>query len=116
VHAPIGLIAGAVEHKLFVGSLNRQALEKEIEEIFSPYGRVDDVYIMRDEQKQSRGCAFIKYPQREMAQAAINALNGLYTMPGCDQPLAVRFADPKRPKGVDARCVLHHVHSLLLGK
>ncbi|KAH8959358.1 hypothetical protein BDL97_06G074200 [Sphagnum fallax] len=93
---------GAVEHKLFVGSLNRQALEKEIEEIFSPYGRVDDVYIMRDEQKQSRGCAFIKYPQREMAQAAINALNGLYTMPGCDQPLAVRFADPKRPKGVDA--------------
>ncbi|KAH8959343.1 hypothetical protein BDL97_06G074200 [Sphagnum fallax] len=94
---------GAVEHKLFVGSLNRQALEKEIEEIFSPYGRVDDVYIMRDEQKQSRGCAFIKYPQREMAQAAINALNGLYTMPGCDQPLAVRFADPKRPKGVDAR-------------
>ncbi|CAM6032573.1 unnamed protein product [Sphagnum compactum] len=94
---------GAVEHKLFVGSLNKQALEKEIEEIFSPYGRVDDVYIMRDEQKQSRGCAFIKYPQREMAQAAINALNGNYTMPGCDQPLAVRFADPKRPKGVDAR-------------
>jgi hypothetical protein len=27
------------------------------------------------------GCAFIKYPQREMAQAAINALNGNYTMP-----------------------------------
>jgi hypothetical protein len=27
------------------------------------------------------GCAFIKYPQREMAQAAINALNGTYTMP-----------------------------------
>jgi hypothetical protein len=49
------------------------------------------------------GCAFIKYPQREMAQAAINALNGNYTMPGFDQPLAVRFADPKRPKGVDAR-------------
>jgi hypothetical protein len=24
-------------------------------QIFSPYGRVDDVYIMRDEQKQSRG-------------------------------------------------------------
>jgi RNA recognition motif-containing protein len=51
-------VAGAVEHKLFVGSLNKQALEKEIEEIFSPYGRVDDVYIMRDEQKQSRGLYF----------------------------------------------------------
>jgi RNA recognition motif-containing protein len=76
---------------------------------------VDDVYIMRDEQKQSRGCAFIKYPLREMAQAAINALNGNYTMPGCDQPLAVRFADPKRPKGVDARCVLNCTCVLLFG-
>ncbi|KAL3679106.1 hypothetical protein R1sor_022062 [Riccia sorocarpa] len=94
---------GAVEHKLFVGSLNKQATEKEIQELFAPYGRVDDVYIMRDEQKQSRGCAFIKYPTREMATAAINALNGVYVMPGCDQPLAVRFADPKRPKGGDTR-------------
>ncbi|XP_024392960.1 flowering time control protein FCA isoform X1 [Physcomitrium patens] len=94
---------GAVEHKLFVGSLNKQASEKEIEELFIPYGRVDDVYIMRDEQKQSRGCAFIKYSQRDHAQAAINALNGVHIMQGCDQPLAVRFADPKRPKGGDAR-------------
>ncbi len=27
------LVLGAVEHKLFVGSLNKQALEKEIEEV-----------------------------------------------------------------------------------
>ncbi|KAI8018555.1 Flowering time control protein FCA [Camellia lanceoleosa] len=47
--------AGAVEYKLFVGSLNKQATEKEVEEIFSPYGRVEDVYLMRDEMKQSRG-------------------------------------------------------------
>ncbi|KAJ7530873.1 hypothetical protein O6H91_14G022900 [Diphasiastrum complanatum] len=94
---------GAVEHKLFVGCLNRQASEKEIEEIFSPYGRVDDVYIMKDELKQSRGCAFVKYPSREMATAAINALNGTYIMRGCDQPLAVRYADPKRTKIGDTR-------------
>ncbi|KAH9304155.1 hypothetical protein KI387_008559, partial [Taxus chinensis] len=92
-----------VEYKLFVGSLNKQASEKEIEEIFAPYGRVDDVYIMRDEQKQSRGCAFVKYPSREMAMAAMNGLSGKYTMKGCDQPLTVRFADPKRPKLGDTR-------------
>ncbi|KAI7980105.1 Flowering time control protein FCA [Camellia lanceoleosa] len=46
--------AGAVEYKLFVGSLNKQATEKEVEEFFSPYGRVEDVYLMRDEMKQSR--------------------------------------------------------------
>ncbi|CAA0829418.1 Unknown protein [Striga hermonthica] len=94
---------GATEFKLFVGSLNKQATVKEVEEIFSPYGRVEDVYLMRDEMKQSRGCGFVKFSQRDMAQAAINALNGTYTMRGCDQPLTVRFADPKRPRPGDSR-------------
>ncbi|XP_021906734.1 flowering time control protein FCA-like isoform X2 [Carica papaya] len=94
---------GAVEYKLFVGSLNKQATEKEVEEIFSQYGRVEDVYLMRDEYRQSRGCGFVKYSHREMALAAINALNGVYTMRGCDQPLTVRFADPKRPRPNDSR-------------
>lgn len=94
---------GAVEYKLFVGSMNKQATEKEIEEIFSQYGRVEDVYLMRDDLKQSRGCGFVKYSHREMALAAINALNGCYMMRGCDQPLTVRFADPKRPKPGESR-------------
>eukprot|EP01018_Ginkgo_biloba_P030100 Gb_12352 [translate_table: standard] len=94
---------GAMEHKLFVGSLNKQATENEIEEIFARYGCVDDIYIMRDEHKQSRGCAFVKYASREMAVAAINALNGTYEMKGCDHPLSVRFAEPKRPRGGDTR-------------
>ncbi|KAJ4846733.1 hypothetical protein Tsubulata_041560, partial [Turnera subulata] len=94
---------GAVEYKLFVGSLNKQATEKEVEEIFAPYGRVEDVYIMRDAMKQNRGCAFVKYSHRDMAIKAIKALNGIYTMRGCDQPLTVRFADPKRPKTGDSR-------------
>ncbi|XP_042050703.1 flowering time control protein FCA-like [Salvia splendens] len=96
---------GATEYKLFVGSLNKQAVEKEVEEIFLPYGRVEDVYLMRDEMKQSRGCGFVKYSQREMAQAAIDALNGIYIMRGCEQPLTVRFADPKRPRPGDSRGV-----------
>ncbi|XP_027333490.1 flowering time control protein FCA isoform X2 [Abrus precatorius] len=94
---------GAVEYKLFVGSLNKQATVKEVEEIFSNYGRVEDVYLMRDDKKQSRGCGFVKYSHRDMALAAINALNGIYTMRGCEQPLIVRFADPKRPRQGDSR-------------
>ncbi|KAI3687647.1 hypothetical protein L1987_81347 [Smallanthus sonchifolius] len=92
-----------VEYKLFVGSLNKQATEKEVEEIFLPYGRVEDVYLMRDEMKQSRGCGFVKFSNREVAMAAINSLNGIYTMRGCEQPLIVRFADPKRPRPGEAR-------------
>ncbi|XP_057546389.1 flowering time control protein FCA isoform X2 [Amaranthus tricolor] len=94
---------GAVEYKLFVGSLNKLATVKEVEEIFARYGRIEDVYLMRDERKQSRGCGFVKFSNRESAMAAINDLNGIHTMRGCDQPLIVRFADPKRPRAGEPR-------------
>ncbi|TVU02926.1 hypothetical protein EJB05_51554 [Eragrostis curvula] len=94
---------GAIEHKLFVASLNRQATPKEIEEIFAPYGHVEDVYIMRDGMRQSRGCGFVKFSSRESAVAAMNALNGTYIMRGCEQPLVIRFADPKRPRPGESR-------------
>ncbi|KFK36122.1 rna binding abscisic acid binding protein [Arabis alpina] len=96
---------GALEFKLFVGSLNKQATEKEVEEIFLQFGRVEDVYLMRDEHKQSRGCGFVKYSSKETAMAAINGLNGTYIMRGCNQPFIVRFADPKRPKPGESRDV-----------
>ncbi|KAK6937257.1 WW domain [Dillenia turbinata] len=44
------------------------------------------------------GSGFIKFASREMALSAIKALNGTYTMRGCDHPLIVRFADPKKPR------------------
>ncbi|XP_042458907.1 flowering time control protein FCA-like isoform X2 [Zingiber officinale] len=94
---------GAADDKLFVASLNKQATAKEIEDIFSPYGRVEDVYIMRDALNQNRGCGFVKFSNREMAAAALNALNGTFVMRGCDQPLVVQFADPKRPRSADQR-------------
>ncbi|KAJ0236688.1 Flowering time control protein FCA [Hirschfeldia incana] len=100
---------GAVEFKLFVGSLNKQATENEVEEIFLQFGRVEDVYLMRDEYRQSRGCGFVKYSSKETAMAAIDGLNGTYTMRGCNQPLIVRFADPKRPKPGESRDVAHPV-------
>ncbi|XP_074567030.1 flowering time control protein FCA-like isoform X2 [Curcuma longa] len=91
------------EDKLFVASLGKQATAKEIEDVFSPYGQVVDVYIMRDSWGHSRGCGFVKFTNREMAAAAMNALDGSFVMRGCDQPLVVRFADPKRPRTADQR-------------
>ncbi|KAM4074096.1 hypothetical protein ACB094_10G067700 [Castanea mollissima] len=88
----------AVVDKLYVGCLNKDASRMEVEEIFSTYGLIEDVYIVRDELKQSRGCGFVKFSHWEMALAAIKALNGTFKMRGCDQPLIVRFADPKKPK------------------
>lgn len=94
---------GAVENKLFVSNVNTQATEKEIEEIFARYGRVENVYIVRDGQRQSKGCGFVKYESREMATQAIDALNGTFVMEGCQLPLNVRFADSKKRRiGSDA--------------
>ncbi|XP_047052390.1 flowering time control protein FCA-like isoform X2 [Lolium rigidum] len=94
---------GSIEHKLFVASLNKQATAKEIEEIFAPFGHVEDVYIMKDGMKQSRGCGFVKFSSKEPALAAMNSLSGTYIMRGCEQPLIVRFADPKRPRPGESR-------------
>lgn len=93
----------AVVDKLYVGCLNKDASVKEIEEIFARHGFVEDIYIMRDELKQSRGCGFVKFSHKDMALAAIKALHGTFTMRGCDQPLIVRFADPKKPRTGEAR-------------
>uniref|UniRef100_A0A7N0UGJ3 Flowering time control protein FCA n=1 Tax=Kalanchoe fedtschenkoi TaxID=63787 RepID=A0A7N0UGJ3_KALFE len=89
--------------KLYVNNLHKQATKMEIEELFSKYGDVEDVHVLHDELKNSRGIGFIKFSQRSMAEAAINALNGTYFMKGCDHPLVVRFADPKKPQNGDPR-------------
>ncbi|XWS31848.1 hypothetical protein CRYUN_Cryun23aG0111300 [Craigia yunnanensis] len=94
---------GLLPDKLYVGCLNKQASKKEIEEIFSPFGHVQDIYIVRDEHRENRGCGFVQFSHREMAVAAITGLNGIFTMKGCDQPLIVRFANPKRPRNGEPR-------------
>lgn len=87
-----------VADKVFVSSINKEASKMEIEEIFSAYGHVEDIYLL-----QTRGYAFVKFSNREMALAAIKGLNRSFTMRGCDQPLIVRSADPKKPKTGDSR-------------
>ncbi|KAK9950500.1 hypothetical protein M0R45_005986 [Rubus argutus] len=88
-----------VHDRLYVCGINMEASNKDIEEIFSPYGLVEDIYIL----KHSRGCGFVKFSSRDMALAAIQALNGIYIMRGCAQPLIVRFADPKKPREIERR-------------
>ena len=52
--------AAASEHKLFVGMLPRNIDEQAVRSIFSGYGKILEVYIIRDLNGNGRGCAFVK--------------------------------------------------------
>ncbi|XP_057483667.1 receptor-like kinase LIP2 isoform X3 [Actinidia eriantha] len=64
---------------------------------------VENVYIVCDDMRQSRGSGFVQFSHKDMTVAAMNVLNGNFIMRGCDQPLIVHFADPKKPRMRDPR-------------
>ena len=83
------------ETKLFVGMLSRNTGEEAIEQLFSKYGGVKEVYLMRDAMQQSKGCAFVKMANRAEAELAIAELNETHQDTGAPRKLVVRFADSK---------------------
>lgn len=60
---------------LFVGNIAYGALEKEIEDLFSRYGTVQNVRFIMDYQKgRFRGFGFVTMPEEE-AEVAVQELN-----------------------------------------
>jgi RNA recognition motif-containing protein len=66
--------------KLYVRCLNKQTTKMEVNEVFSRYGIIEDIYMALDDMKICRGYAFVQFSCKEMALAAIKALNGLFTI------------------------------------
>jgi len=83
--------AAPTEYKLFVGRIPMQMNEAAITQMFSPYGNVTDVFLMRDAAGSSKGSAFVKFSQRDHAEAAILNLNGAQLFSGY-LPLSVSYA------------------------
>ncbi|MCC7497978.1 MAG: RNA-binding protein [Bryobacterales bacterium] len=62
---------------IFVGNLSYQTTEDELQALFSAYGAVERVSIVRDrETGQSRGFAFVEMTNSNEAANAITATNG----------------------------------------
>jgi hypothetical protein len=82
-------------HKLFVGQLPKDADEEFVRELFAAYGEISGVYIIKRKNPDTPkyGCAFVKYTDRSMAQAAIDALDGEFQLEGVEKPIRVKFAD-----------------------
>ncbi|MCD7468026.1 condensin subunit [Datura stramonium] len=87
-----------LEHKLFVGMLPKNVSDPEVSSLFSQYGTITDLQILRGSQRTSRGYAFLKYEKKEQAIAAVEALNGKHTMEGATVPLVVKWADTERER------------------
>jgi RNA recognition motif-containing protein len=62
---------------IYVGNLNYNLSEDELEKVFSTYGEVTSVKIIRDKYTdQSKGFGFIEMTNDADAQKAIDELNG----------------------------------------
>ncbi|KAL3644828.1 condensin subunit [Castilleja foliolosa] len=87
-----------LEHKLFVGMLPKHVSEAEVSVLFSEYGTIKDLQLLRGYQQTSKGCAFLKFETKEQALAAIEALNGKHKMEGSTIPLVVKWADTEKER------------------
>ncbi len=77
---------------LFIGNLNNEASEQEIEELFNSYGTVRKLELPRDIfSGRNKGFALISMEGHE-ARAAMSALDGKDFK---DRPLKVREEKPK---------------------
>eukprot|EP00960_Hanusia_phi_P037112 752736-Hanusia_phi.AAC.4 len=105
-----------LSNAILTGMLAKHTTEEELKQVFSPYGNVDEVYIMKDKATNtSKGCAFVKYTTKHEASVAIQNLHQKTTLPGAtqvrshkyltlsqrlisSQPLIVKWADPPKTK------------------
>uniref|UniRef100_A0A8C6T9Y9 CUGBP Elav-like family member 2 n=1 Tax=Neogobius melanostomus TaxID=47308 RepID=A0A8C6T9Y9_9GOBI len=86
------------DRKLFIGMVSKKYGENEVRIMFSSFGQIEECRILRGPDGQSRGCAFVTFATRAMAQNAIKTMHHSQTMEGCSSPLVVKFADTQRDK------------------
>jgi RNA recognition motif-containing protein len=82
-HHGVGLATNTVapnsnKTTLFLGDLSAFCSERDIHEIFSPYGEVLEIKIMRSEEtNRNLSYGFIKFATHNSAKRALNGLHGV---------------------------------------
>ncbi|XP_054037706.1 cold-inducible RNA-binding protein isoform X2 [Rissa tridactyla] len=65
------------EGKLFVGGLSFDTNEQSLEQVFSKYGQISEVVVVKDRETQrSRGFGFVTFENIDDAKDAMMAMNG----------------------------------------
>ena len=62
---------------IYVGNLSRDIVEDDLRAVFSEFGQVTTITIIKDRfTSEPRGFGFVEMPQKNEAQAAITGANG----------------------------------------
>jgi RNA recognition motif-containing protein len=83
-------------YKLFVGQVPAVCTEEQLRPLFSQFGRLLEIKIMREPNGRSRGSAWVRYESEISAQRAIEALNEKHVVPPQTNALRVQFATPNQ--------------------
>lgn len=80
--------------KMFVGQIPRDWGEGECRKLFSTYGDIYSLNVLRDKTTGvSRGCCFVTFFTRKSALDAQNALHNITTLEGMHHPIQMKPAD-----------------------
>ena len=82
-------------NKLFVGNINWNASQEDLENIFGEYGELEEVVLIKDENGRSKGFGFVSYVSDDDASKAQGELNG-FQIDG--RPLFVNEARPQEKR------------------
>jgi len=86
---------------IYVGNLSFDASEEDLQKLFSGFGQVSSVTIVRDKYSgQPRGFGFLEMPEGSEAQAAIENLNGKELL---GRSINVSEARPRTDRGPGGR-------------
>lgn len=61
----------SIERKLFVGMLNKKLNEADVRKLFEKHGPIEECTVLRDQNAQSKGCAFVTFSSKQAAIGAI---------------------------------------------
>ncbi|CAH6857944.1 Elavl3 [Phodopus roborovskii] len=93
---------------LYVSGLPKTMSQKEMEQLFSQYGRIITSRILLDQATGvSRGVGFIRFDKRIEAEEAIKGLNGQKPL-GAAEPITVKFAN--NPSQKTGQALLTHLY------
>src|SRR5690554_4722463 len=94
---------------IFIGNLNFQTTEEQLQDVFAPFGEVTSVKIVTDKfTGRSRGFAFVEMPDQTEAEKAVEELHD-YVLN--NRNMVVNEA---KPKTEDNRLITGHDINLLI--